>query len=260
MKTRLQKTILLSLLAGASAHGATSITSVTLNNPLDVDGDLSSNVDYDVISVSAGGQTYSLVEGSTASSVNGLFISSTASTDDGRYTETSANFNAAVAGRQISSFVANAIGGDSNTDQVIFTFSQSLDSYDGFAFFEAGSSGNPPTPNNVANLQLRNSGGTVVGNFDLLGANQSLVANHPDDGGFYRFDSVDRISVGIVGGFFQLSDFTEVLGQDITTATEIRLSGTDGIDPAALVALTIPEPSAAILSFLGAAALLRRRR
>ncbi len=268
---RMKKTtlFLLPLIAAAlatAAHGATAITSLTLTPAPTSPPTLNANVQYDLATITVGTTVYVAVEGGTAtgttvgSSASANFIFGNFTTVVPQYDRTVANKNAALSGLDMSLYVANATdnGGLPN-----WTFTTTLDQFDGFAFFESDN-GDGDT-NEVPSFQLYDAFNVLVGQGSFSAYQDNLISG---PGGSFRRKGTDSstgtdvstVSVQISGVFFTLADFTQETGQDISTATQIRLTGASGIDPGALIAVNIPEPSALLLGALGLLPLLRRKR
>ena len=230
---------------------------------------MNDNVQYDLASITVGSTSYNAVEGGTAtgttagSSSSSHFIFGNYTTVVSEYDRTVANKNAALSGLDMSYYVANATqdGGVPN-----WTFTTTLDQFGGFAFFESDGGGSN-TSNEAATFQLFDALDVLVGQGSLSNSYGDNLLNGVGDN-FHRKStdastggSVTNVNVQVSGLFFTLADFTAEAGQDINTANQLRLTGADGIDPGALIAVNpVPEPSAALLGALGALALLRSKR
>lgn len=264
--TLLPTTALLVAALATATHGATAISSLTLTPSRTVPPELDANVQYDLATITVGSTVYIAVEGGTATGTTtgnssaSHFIFGNFTTAVPQYDRTVANKNAALSGLDMSLYVANATqeGGLPN-----WTFSTSLDQFDGFAFFETDNGGS--NNNEVPVFELYDAFDVLVGQGSFSAYNDNLISG---PGGSFRRKSNDSstgnevttVGVQVSGVFFTLADFTQEIGQDINTATQIRLTGADGIDPGALIAVNIPEPSSAFLTALASIALLRRKR
>lgn len=225
-----------------------AVTTANFSNQLDAQGRMNANTDYHLRELSAGGQDYFVVEaGTSEDATSSAFVFGTYENNDGgQYSD----FSGSVSG-------TNLAFGLGNMESGTWQFSESLENYEGFAFFEL-------IGQEAVTLSLIDAAGDAVGNFTLTSDAYGPTLAKSPPGGWYRPTAGSTQfsdGQGPVGTFFTLDAFTG-LG-DLSTATGFRLEGASGIDPFGLVALArVPEPSTGLLAIvgLGLLTIIRRRR
>lgn len=236
-------------LTGGQINAATTVTGATFTNGATFGNAATLNTNHVLTSISTAATTYSILEGGTATGGTGDF--QITSFDNA----TMLDADPSMSGLNLSRGVGNGTA--------TFAFTQNLSLYSGFVIFDYASS----TGDDVWSIEAINGSGTTVGSYNAGSATfgtAALKGPSNSGGGWYRTGGGGRIggtSDGPAGLFFALADFTA--SGDISTAVRFKIvdgAGAGAPDPFALVAVTIPEPSSALLGALGVLFLLRRKR